>query len=579
MRRLTPAVLLVLLLSTSLGFAGTLSGKVFIDASGDGVWQEGEEPVAGALVSDGISIAASAQDGTYSLVTPDGDQVVFVVNPAGTWASQGFHRNVTIGPATADFPLIKQEQRVPLYFVQGTDSHIRPDVADKMARYVAAVNSLPLPIAFVVHTGDLVVDTCAQDIEGSRRLFKAYHDMVADLEPDLFNLPGNHEQVAVHRKDIPPTTKGWGKGLYRECVGPMYYAFNYGSVHFIAMDGSTIGDGKVIGRVPDECFDWLSGYLTHLDPSEPLVLFVHQPFATMGARKTEIEKLLAGRKVLLALSGHGHGIARWSFAGGTEIMGGATSYAWHGSGFPPNAMGYHVIKVTREGFESAFADWAEPYSLTLRTPTRQEPLSGTVPVQAMLFDPAGEVTSVDVSIGDSRTKVTQFGTEGLYRTLEAGVDVTGTVDGVHDLCFTIRGKGEPFIERQPVVVINGKQEEFSPSGPAVLKMRGYGIAAANRILINGEELAQMKPDTPDRQPFEFEVPADRLRRLNFIEVESARDPGGVWDSFVLDIVELAYDDQAHIDPRMYRYASRSVTPKNGQPGKRLLYIDLTQPVD
>ncbi|MEN6545182.1 MAG: metallophosphoesterase N-terminal domain-containing protein, partial [Armatimonadia bacterium] len=133
-------VLIAITLLLACGvWAGTVTGRVFVDLNGDGTYQTGEAGVAGVLVSDGATLVRTAADGVYRLDTPDGEQVVFVENPAGTWATKGFYRNVKVGPAEADFPLVRQEQKAPFYFVQGTDLHIRPGVEPQMAQYVAAV--------------------------------------------------------------------------------------------------------------------------------------------------------------------------------------------------------------------------------------------------------------------------------------------------------------------------------------------------------------------------------------------------------------------------------------------------------
>ncbi|MBU0609674.1 MAG: hypothetical protein KKI08_17435, partial [Armatimonadetes bacterium] len=171
-RRLT--LPLVLMLLPALAFAGAISGHVFMDANGDGQFQAGEAPVPGALVSDGLAIVAPGADGAYQLQSPDGLQVVFVVNPSGTWPTAGFYRVLPAGAGQADFPLARQEQKTPFHFVHGTDMHIYDTCAAQMAQYVKTINELPVPVAFVVHTGDLGRDTNGSVIAEGERLLKLY---------------------------------------------------------------------------------------------------------------------------------------------------------------------------------------------------------------------------------------------------------------------------------------------------------------------------------------------------------------------------------------------------------------------
>ncbi len=555
--------------------AATVTGRVFLDADGDGAWQEGEEALAGALVSDGAQIVTSGADGIYSLDT-DGP-TVFVVNPTGTWPSRGFWRPVGDRTTGSDFPMSRQEQPLPFYFVQGTDHHIRPEIADKMTMYVEAINSLPLPLAFVVHTGDMVVDVNLATVPDSRALFEAYQEMVAGLKMPLFHLPGNHEHVAVLREDVPSDTPGWGKGLYAEHFGPLHYAFTYAGVQFIAMDGTDLVDGKLQYAIPEGCMAFLETYLQHVEPGTPIVMLIHEPFVTL-AQRGRVEELLEDYKVLLALSGHGHGIASWDFAGGKEIMGGATSYAWHGAGFGPNAMGYHLLKITGDGFENAFGDWAEKYPVTVDAPARSDTLTGKVQVRARFLDPAGEVTAVDARIFDSAATVDQFGTDGLYRTLTCELDASQAPDGFEFLQLVLSGEGEPMVEKQPFLVLTGRQDEFAARGPAELRLRLHEVAAANAVLVNGVEVAKTAPDAGEGDWLKVEIAAEQLRRLNAVEVVAAKPADGEkHDDFWLDGVDMVYEGKVHADQRGYKWWPYKVVCTGDEPGRRTFYIDLTLP--
>ncbi|MHB8995918.1 MAG: metallophosphoesterase [Armatimonadota bacterium] len=543
---------LLLLPLCCVAFAGTVTGHVFIDANNDGQLQAGEPPVAGALVSDGLTVVATEADGAYQLTVPDGDQVVFIDNPKGTWPTKGSYRNVKVGPAQADFPLRQHEQKLPFYFVQGTDLHTRPQIADQMAQYVQAINSLPVPLAFVVHTGDLVNDTNGQTVDAARELFTAYQQMVAPLAAPLLNIPGNHEHVAAYRPDFSPQTPGMGKSLYREMFGPMYYAFNYAGVHFIALDGSTVSPGKVEYITSQPCLDWLKTYLERLDKSEPLVLLIHEPLGPSPIEKARIEPILAGRKVLLTLSGHWHIVSRSTLAGAPEIIAGATSYAWHGGPFPPNPLGYNLVKITGDGFESAMGDWAQQYPVTVNAPARAAILADTVKVDAQFLDRAGEVTTAEVALGNAKQTVTQFGTQGLCRTVQCELPLPALPDGFHDLTITLRGKGEPCVERQPFLILSGTQEPFTATAPATLSIRVRNVNAENIIKLNGEELCKMQPEKGADQTLSVPIPPEKLRRLNMVELISAPLADGTgYDNFSYDVTSILYDGKISRDYRLY----------------------------
>lgn len=567
--------LLILLLSVPV-WAGTVTGHVFLDANGDGQWQATDQPCAGALVSDGWTVVATSADGTYSLESPDGYQVISVENPPQTWPTHGFWRGVTVGPATADFPLRAQAQSVPFFFVQGTDLHTRPDVDAQMAQYINAINNLPVPVAFVVHTGDLVVDTCARDVPAARQLFDTYIRQVAALKAPLFSVPGNHEHVSWRLDGVDPNAPGVGKSMYRELLGPMVYSFNYAGVHFVALDGTDWVNGRLAYSMPASCVEWLRRYVAHIPVTDRMVILIHEPLHSLPQRAA-VEEILAGRKVMLTLSGHWHTVARAPVAGGVEIVAGQTSYAWHGNPGGFDAMAYHVVRITADGFDSAMGDWAEKYPVTVAEPGLRAVLDQPLTVKVNFLDLGNEVQAAHIALGAMPAVPATLGADGLYRTATANLDPARLPDGFHDLTITLAGSGEPFVERQPRLVLTGNQEAFNASGPAVLRLRLRGVDAANQILLNGQPLATMPADAADNRVLEMTVPAERLQRLNVIEVESAKLLDGVgYDDFSVDQVSLTYGGQVCRDPRFVNGGSVTVTNIT-KASRAACYVDLGYP--
>jgi 3',5'-cyclic AMP phosphodiesterase CpdA len=555
--------------------AGAIAGRVFLDGNADGLWQATDTPCPGVLVSDGQTLVATAADGTYTLAASDGPQVVFIENPAQTWPAQGFWRHLSTGTGTADFPLRSQEQKLPFIFVQGTDLHTRPDVGDKMAQYVAAVNNLPFPVAFVVHTGDLVVDAAAGGVAPARALFATYQTQVAGLKAPLFNLPGNHEHVSWYMPTFDANEPGIGKGLYREVFGPMHYAFTYAGVRFIALDGTDFKDGKLVYGMPAECLSWLKAYLARVPATDRLVLLVHEPLSSLP-QKAELEQVLAGRKIVVTLAGHWHTTNRTTFAGAPEIIGGATSYAWHGAIPPADAMGYQVVRISDSSFDSAFGDWAEKYPVTIATPSYWAGCAGKTAVRVQFLDPKAEVQSAQIKLENVSQEVTALGQDGLYRSASATLDLTALPDGIYDLYVTLRGSGEPFVEKQPRLLRNKQDAPFTATGPATLRMRLNKVNAANLIKVNGEQVGTTPADAGPQQAFSVAVSATLLRRLNRIEFFSVLLPDGkTYDDFWAGQLTLEYGGKAYRDPRSS--GGSSATLNGTQPSTWPCWIDLGYP--
>jgi hypothetical protein len=441
-----------------------------------------------------------------------------------------------------------------------------------MATYVAAVNALPLPVAFVVHTGDLVVDSAAGGVAPARALFATYQAQVATLKAPLLNLPGNHEHVSWYLPTFDANEPGVGKGLYREMFGPMYYAFTYAGVRFIALDGSDYKDGKLVYSMPSECQNWLKAYLARVPVTDRLVLLIHEPLSSL-VQKAELEQALAGRKIVVSLAGHWHSTDRRTFAGAPEIVGGATSYAWHGVTPPSDAKAYQVVRITEGGFDSAFGDWAEKYPVTIATPSYWAGTAGKVAVKVQFLDFNAEVQSAQIALEGVSQEVTAFAPEGLYRTASTTLDLAALPDGIYDLSITLRGSGEPFVEKQPRLLRNGQDAAFTATGPATLKMRLNKVNAANLIKVNGEQVGTTPANAAPDQVFAVAVPTTVLRRLNRIEFFSALLPDGkTYDDFTAGQLTLDYAGKPYRDPRTSGGSSATLNGK--EPSTWPCWIDL-----
>jgi hypothetical protein len=308
-----------------------------------------------------------------------------------------------------------------------------------------------------------------------------------------------------------------------------------------------------------------------------IVVLIHEPLNSL-AQKAEVESLLAGRKVILALSGHGHAIATWPFAGATEIMGGITGYAWHGGGYGYNPVGYHVVRITDTGFQDGFGDWAAKYSLTVREPKRGATLNGPVTVKAAILDPAAEVERVHVRLGANTATVSSFETEGLNRTFAVNLDASSLADGFYDLAFDVEGQYGSETERQPFLVLTGTADATTFDAPATLKLRLRGANAADSVLVNGKERARSEAGKA-LQTLTIPIPADELTRLTTVEVVTAKTAAGTWDQVDVDLVTMQYKGTTTCDFRRGRTGVVKLRSNGNEPARGTWYLDVTRPDD
>ena len=158
----------------------------------------------------------------------------------------------------------------PLTFVHVSDTHLATDPAwsgpltDILPRpgaeaLVREIESLPIPIDFVLHTGDVQSDPeCEADYQQAAALF-------ARLPMPVYFLPGNHD-----RND-------WLQRVLRGCDEHAPRAdqeFECGGVQFLLLDSSAPELDQHYGWLEAEQLDWLARRCA-ADDERPLVVAVH----------------------------------------------------------------------------------------------------------------------------------------------------------------------------------------------------------------------------------------------------------------------------------------------------------------
>jgi len=151
----------------------------------------------------------------------------------------------------------------PLCFVQITDSHFGADNnLEQGRRVVELINQLPMPVAFVVHTGDILADLILKPEVVDQAL-----KVLDDLMPPLFSIPGNH--------DLPKTDTDQALAVFRERFGPLVQVEDFGGVVaiFLYVEPAARSWPVIAG------YDPLAELEKALDQAgdRPVLLFQHSP--------------------------------------------------------------------------------------------------------------------------------------------------------------------------------------------------------------------------------------------------------------------------------------------------------------
>ena len=336
----------------SLAVENTDIGPVRGSVSADG------RPLTGVLVSDGLCVTRTDQEGQFALpLGPGSGRFIFVTTPRGYWTDSFYMPlRTAVSHRRADFELVAIEQPDQFDFVFLTDIHLeRPEISvPKFKASLAEIESLDPRPAFLWAQGDI----CLQGGMG-----KAYMECLATSRLPIRNGAGNHEMILEDRNP---------RAQYEEMFGPTYYSFDWGSLHCIVLDGNKPipeqqGWKAVHGAVEGSELAWLEADLAAQPRGKPIIVGVHIPVVlTYPERRAHSPKdapywemtndkrltdLFARHGVRLVLQGHMHENERMTIDGVEYVESISISGSWwkNGRGLERGVdgcpRGYRIISV------------------------------------------------------------------------------------------------------------------------------------------------------------------------------------------------------------------------------------------
>lgn len=262
-------------------------------------------PLAGVSVSDGIQVVQTDADGIYYLNSDKKNGYVFISLPSGyevpvNKAIPQFFKRLTRPAAEVerlDFVLTSapNDKHTMIVF---TDTHLarRNDDRETFRNgFLSEIERMLMEAApdekiYCLALGDLAWDQFwyAQSYDLTH-----YRTEIANLDCAIFSVPGNHDN------DPYIANNDFLSGrMFREAIGPNYFSFNIGKVHYIMLDNveyiNTGASQGVIGQrnynrtIVDEELKWLQQDLATLcDKNMPIVVGMHVPLYKAPAADAE----------------------------------------------------------------------------------------------------------------------------------------------------------------------------------------------------------------------------------------------------------------------------------------------------
>jgi calcineurin-like phosphoesterase family protein len=528
-----------------------VSGRVTLRTKGAGV--------GGVSVTDGYSVVKTDAQGAYTL-TPSQDAVfIYITRPAGYDMAGDWYKPVA---AKVDFMLEPAAGDEAEYiFVHVTDTHIhsaRSGLAG-LSRFVREVNAFTPKPAFVVNSGDLLSlhKALVSSAATGRAWFRNYVGIMNHLSVPYYNVAGDHTDSCYRIEEFPRGDHRCGKPLYWEHLGPHFFSFEYGKIHFVSVDfGYHLGKRKI--RVGGKDLEYPTNGVQPMH-----VKWLKQDMAgrTKGSfvvttSESDLTRFCPGflemakqHDVRLQLTGDDHVVA-YNPRPVPYRTGGSLSGCWwnpKSKGLCPDLspQGYLVYRVTGEEMECFYKGLGRRVEIV--SPRMGAPWQGRVTVRAHIVQPKPS-EALQYSLDGKDWKAMPEAAQPFLRSVhETTVDTTSLPDGLVDFRVRIAPDGES--RSRPFVIANGRPPapaggdasvafQVSPNSH-VRKAPGGKVD----VILNDKVIGTLAPKA--RKKYTFRIPASGLRKANILSFRFAR-PG---DDMGLSSPILTFQGEPIEDPR------------------------------
>jgi Icc-related predicted phosphoesterase len=257
-----------------------VSGVVFEDANHNGRRDAADRALEAVTVSNQHDVVQTAADGSF--VLPSAGYGVVFVAPPSDFAVVGRFWQPAAATANGrlEFALTARPSATAFTLLHASDTHVSKQNVGRLQQLREIVEARRPD--FVLVTGDLVRDALRVGEDEARGYYDLYTEEIARFPVPVWSVPGNHENFGIerHLSLVSSSHPLYGKGMYRRRLGPNYYSFTFGGVHFVGLDSVDIHDLWYYGHIDPVQLAWLRADLARLPRGTPLVTFNHIPFVS-----------------------------------------------------------------------------------------------------------------------------------------------------------------------------------------------------------------------------------------------------------------------------------------------------------
>ncbi|GAB3014254.1 calcineurin-like phosphoesterase C-terminal domain-containing protein [Niabella terrae] len=351
----------------------TVKGRVLCEGEG----------VKGVVVSDGLVLTTTDANGIYYLPSAKTKKFVFISVPGGYEVSrsnnilpvfyQAFTKAVSV-VETMNFNLTRIDNNKHILLALG-DMHLAARNNDVTQFQNGFLKDAATTIDTYQQQGYKVYGLTLGDMTwdaywyANKFGFAEYLALMKEINLPVYHTMGNHD-------NDPYVADDWGAETdFRALLGPTYYSFNLGRVHYIVLDNieyintgaseGTVGSRNYNSRISDDQLAWLKKDLSTIaDKSATVMVAMHahlnkNPSAsetsTLNLKNaTELINCFSGFKDVHVLTGHTH--ICYAFENNNALMehnSGAVCATWWWTG----KNGYAGNQVCKDGAPGGYGIW------------------------------------------------------------------------------------------------------------------------------------------------------------------------------------------------------------------------------
>lgn len=261
----------------------TIKGSVYANGKG----------LANVMVSDGVEVAQTDENGIYYLSSKKQTGYVFVSIP-GNYEPVSKNGNLPIiyqylneeenTIEIKDFELtrVNNENHIVLSLADLHLANRTSDLSQFQNGFVKDANQI---IANYESQGKKVYGLTLGDLTwdaywySNSFMLPQYIKQINAVNAPIFNVIGNHD-------NDPYIANDWNsENAFRRTLGPTYYSFNIGKVHYVVLDDTeylnkgasigVVGDREYNGKITEQQLAWLAKDLENISATTPVIVATH----------------------------------------------------------------------------------------------------------------------------------------------------------------------------------------------------------------------------------------------------------------------------------------------------------------